>query len=98
LGAVKQEHVEGESETDKPRLASGRPVSWQPLVEPLTNREMDVLELLAARYRNKEIAEKLFVSSETVKGHLRNVYQKLDARNRREAVVRAEDLGIIKHR
>ena len=67
----------------------------QPLVEPLTNREVDILELLAQRLRNKEIAEKLFISPETVKAHLRNLYQKLEVSNRREAAERAKDLGIV---
>jgi len=66
-----------------------------PLVEPLTNRELDVLELLAQRLSNKEIADKLFIAAETVKGHLRNIYQKLEVKKRREAVEKAKKLGIL---
>jgi len=70
----------------------------QPLVEPLTNRELDILELLAQRLQNKEISEKLFISSETVKTHLKNIYQKLDVTSRRQAVDKAKGLGILSHR
>jgi len=65
------------------------------LVEPLTNRELEILELLAQRLQNKEIADKLFVSIETVKTHLNNIYQKLQVSNRREAVNQARRLGIL---
>jgi len=66
-----------------------------PLIEPLTNRELDVLELLAKRFQDKEIAEKLFISPTTVKTHLKNIYQKLNVSKRREAVESAKALGIL---
>jgi len=69
--------------------------SPSPLIEPLTNRELEVLSLLEQRLRNKEIAEKLFISPETVKRHTINIYQKLSVNSRREAVAKAEGLGIL---
>jgi LuxR family maltose regulon positive regulatory protein len=53
----------------------------QSLVEPLTNRELEILEMLAQRLQNKEIAEKLSISPTTVKTHLQNIYQKLSVTN-----------------
>ncbi|MBW2439200.1 MAG: response regulator [Deltaproteobacteria bacterium] len=72
-----------------------RPPTLHPLVEPLTNRELDVLELLAQRLSNQEIAEKMFVSITTVKTHLQNIYGKLGVSKRREAVEKAKNLGIL---
>ncbi len=65
------------------------------LVEPLTNREMDVMELLVDRLTNKEIANTLGVSASTIQTHLNNLYQKLNAENRRDAVVKAREFGIV---
>ena len=74
----------------------GRPsVSNQPLVEPLTNRELEILDLLAQRLRNKEIAAKLFISPKTVKKHLDNIYSKLNVSTRQQAVDKSQKLGIL---
>jgi LuxR family maltose regulon positive regulatory protein len=65
------------------------------LIEPLSEREIEVLHLIAEGLTNPEIATRLFLSAHTVKVHTRNIYGKLDAHNRTEAVTRARSLGIL---
>jgi LuxR family maltose regulon positive regulatory protein len=65
------------------------------LLESLTNREMDVLLLMADRLTNKEIAQRLGISAETVKQHAINLYRKLHVNNRRQAVAKARDLDLL---
>ena len=65
------------------------------MVEPLSERELEVLQLIADGLTNPEIATRLFLSLNTVKVHTRNIYGKLDAHNRTRAVVRARALGIL---
>jgi LuxR family maltose regulon positive regulatory protein len=77
------------------RSAEREVESPHPLIEPLTHRELDVLDLLSERLQNKEIAEKLFISPTTVKTHLKNIFQKLNVGNRRQAVETAKRLNII---
>lgn len=70
-------------------------VSSQALVEPLTEREMEVLALLAQRLSNNEIANILVISPETVKRHTINIYQKLGVNKRRQAVTKGYELGLL---
>lgn len=61
----------------------------------LSDRELEVLELVASGLSNKEIAEKLFVSVNTVKTHLKKVYEKLEVNRRTQAVEKAKSLKLI---
>jgi LuxR family maltose regulon positive regulatory protein len=65
------------------------------LVEPLSAREMTILSNMAARLSNREIAVELYLSVNTVKWYAHNIYSKLGVGNRREAVVKARELGIL---
>ncbi len=65
------------------------------LIEPLSDRELDVLRLLADGQTNREIAQALCVSVNTVKTHLKNIYGKLGVSSRREAAVKAKKLGLV---
>jgi LuxR family maltose regulon positive regulatory protein len=69
--------------------------SGQPLIEPLSQREMEVLHLMALGMTNKEIAQQLIVAPGTIKAHSSSIYRKLDVANRTEAAARARQLGII---
>jgi len=61
----------------------------------LTPKERSILQLLARDYSNKEIAKSIAVSDETVKWHLKNLFNKLDAGSRKHAVTRARSLGYL---
>jgi len=67
----------------------------QNLVEPLSARELQVLRLIAQGLANREIGERLFLALSTVKGHSRIIFDKLQVRNRTEAVARARELGLL---
>jgi len=64
----------------------------------ITEREEQVLQLLADGLSTPEIAERLFISQKTVKNHLASIYEKIDARDRTQAVIRGIKMGIIKFR
>ena len=72
-----------------------KPTSTAPLVEPLTEREAEVFKLLASGLTNREIAADLYVTVGTIKAHTSNIYAKLQARNRAEALARARELGLL---
>jgi LuxR family maltose regulon positive regulatory protein len=67
----------------------------KPMLEPLSEREQAILRYLPTALSNREIAAELFVTTNTVKTHLRSIYRKLDVARRREAVERARDLRLL---
>jgi len=77
---------------DERRVLAFRPSPS--LIEPLTPRELEVLALLDRHLTNAEIAEELVVSPSTVKTHTLNIYRKLEVNSRRQAVVKARELGL----
>ena len=71
------------------------PQGVEPLIEPLTNRELEVLRLMAVGLKNREIAEELVVVVGTVKAHISSIYGKMDVGNRVQAISRGTELGLL---
>jgi LuxR family maltose regulon positive regulatory protein len=71
------------------------PAAAQPLIEPLSERELEVLRLIAGGLSNQEIAQELVVAVSTVKSHVNHIHGKLGVKNRTQAVARAQALGLI---
>ncbi len=67
----------------------------QPLIKPLSHRELEVLHLIAQGLSNREISERLFLALSSVKGHNRKIFGKLQVQRRTEAVARARELGLL---
>lgn len=77
------------------QMIAGRPSAAAGQVEPLTERELEVLRLVARGLTNRAIGHEIGISDRTVQGHLANIYGKLDAGSRTEAVTKAMKLGWI---
>ena len=84
---AEQQTVPGE---DKPALPPA-----QPLIEPLSQRELKILQLIAQGLSNREIGERLFLALDTIKGHNRKIFDKLQVQSRTEAIARARELGLL---
>ena len=76
-------------------MSNSNSVLEPPLVEPLTDRERQILRLIAAGRSNPEIAELLYLSLNTVKWHAKNLYGKLGVGSRVEAIARAQELDLL---
>jgi DNA-binding NarL/FixJ family response regulator len=67
----------------------------QPLIDPLSERELEILSVLAAGASNREIASKLYITEGTVKNHITNILGKLGVRDRTQAALKARELGLV---
>ncbi len=85
LAAFQAEHKESK---EKPGLP-------QPLIDPLSERELEVLRLIAQGLSNQEICERLFLALDTIKGYNRRIFDKLQVQRRTEAIARARELGLL---
>ncbi len=65
------------------------------LVEPLTDRELEILSYLPSRFTNSEMAQRCYVSVNTIKTHMTHIYRKLDVANRNGAIRRAQEIGLL---
>ncbi len=84
-----------ETETYQQGRVPSLPTPDPPLLDPLTEREGQILRLLAAGLSTPEIAEELIISVGTVRSHVKRLYSKLDAHSRHEAITRARELGLL---
>ena len=73
----------------------GKTQDDQPLVDSLSERELQVLKLMDTRLSQQEIAQELYISVSTVRTHIRNIYAKLDVHQRYEAIHRAKEIGLL---
>ncbi|MBK8934297.1 MAG: helix-turn-helix transcriptional regulator [Chloroflexi bacterium] len=75
---------------DKPSLPHA-----QPLIDPLSQRELEILKLIAQGLSNRAIGKRLFLALDTIKGHNRKIFDKLQVQSRTEAIARARELGLL---
>lgn len=81
--------------SDGPQAAVSPTSQQDDLLEPLSEREVEVLQFIGEGLTNQEVANRLYPSLHTVKVHARNIYGKLGVRNRAEALTKAGALGIL---
>ena len=77
------------------RLAPVIPQATEALLEPLSEREVEILKLVSQGLTNKEIAARLYLAEGTVKNYVTSILQKIDARDRTQAAIRGRELGLL---
>lgn len=95
LQRIKDEGGRMKGYVEKLLAAFGKQETLHPLVEPLSQRELEILQLIAQGLSNSEISKKLFLAVSTVKGHNQSIFGKLQVQRRTEAVARARELGLV---
>jgi LuxR family maltose regulon positive regulatory protein len=95
LAAFEAEKRKSEEKPDLPPALPEGHRDGEPLIEPLSQRELKILRLIAQGLSNREISERLFLALSTIKGHNRNIFDKLQVQSRTEAVARARELGLL---
>jgi len=88
-------HLREESQLRNLLPDSSNPALPKFSVEPLTERELEVLQLIAAGLSNQQIANRLFLALSTVKGYNRSIFEKLQVKRRTEAIARAREVGLL---
>jgi LuxR family maltose regulon positive regulatory protein len=95
LAAFEAEKRKSEDKPDPiPAIPEGRQ-GGEPLIDPLSQREIKILQFIAEGLSNREIAERLFLALDTIKGHNRKIFDKLQVQSRTEAIARARELGLL---
>jgi DNA-binding NarL/FixJ family response regulator len=77
------------------RLAPASPQAATALIEPLSEREIEILRLVSQGMTNKEIAARLYLAEGTVKNYVTSILQKIEARDRTQAAIRGRELGLL---
>ena len=88
------ESLIGEQQSIEP-FPSSSVLQSSSLIDPLSQRELEILRLIAQGLTNREIGERLFLALDTIKGHNRKIFAKLQVHRRTEAVARARELGLL---
>ena len=98
-GGLSQKASEDQAvNVEKPKASYKQSLSSAPsvqLYEALSTREIEILQLIAAGYSNREIAKRLFVAETTIKGHNQSLFAKLGVQRRTQAVARAREIGLL---
>jgi DNA-binding NarL/FixJ family response regulator len=95
LSRTQAKREEGPADSASPAPAHGAPVAYAPRSSDLTERELEVLRLIAKGATNREIAEELVISEGTVKNHISNILSRLHLRDRTQAAIYARDQALL---